>query len=67
MSPRLEVVKTVEPEARQAGEIVPDVDILVAKRELRQQPHGMTGMSASSIRSIHSCVVRDGANCAIMS
>ena len=29
--PRLEVVKTVEPEARQAGEIVPDVDTLVAK------------------------------------
>ena len=31
VSPRLEVVKTVEPEARQAGEIVPDVDTLVAK------------------------------------
>ncbi|WP_137699470.1 electron transfer flavoprotein subunit beta/FixA family protein [Marimonas lutisalis] len=30
-SPRLEVVKTTEPEARQAGEIVPDVDTLVAK------------------------------------
>ena len=31
VSPRLEVVKTTEPEARQAGEIVPDVDTLVAK------------------------------------
>ena len=31
VSPRLEVVKTDEPEARQAGEIVPDVDTLVAK------------------------------------
>ncbi|GAA6199625.1 electron transfer flavoprotein subunit beta/FixA family protein [Aquicoccus sp. SU-CL01552] len=31
VSPRLEVVKTTEPEARQAGEMVPDVDTLVAK------------------------------------
>ena len=31
VSPRLKVVKTDEPEARQAGEIVPDVDTLVAK------------------------------------
>jgi len=31
VSPRLEVVKTEEPEARQAGEIVADVDTLVAK------------------------------------
>jgi len=31
VSPRLEVVSTAEPEARQAGEIVPDVDTLVAK------------------------------------
>ncbi len=31
VTPRLEVVKTSEPEARQAGEIVPDVDTLVAK------------------------------------
>ncbi|MEQ8896520.1 MAG: electron transfer flavoprotein subunit beta/FixA family protein [Roseovarius sp.] len=31
VSPRLEVVKTDEPEARQAGEMVPDVDTLVAK------------------------------------
>jgi electron transfer flavoprotein beta subunit len=31
VSPRLEIVKTDEPEARQAGEIVPDVDTLVAK------------------------------------
>ncbi|MEX0408862.1 electron transfer flavoprotein subunit beta/FixA family protein [Aquibium sp. LZ166] len=31
VSPRLEVVKTAEPETRQAGEIVPDVDTLVAK------------------------------------
>ncbi|QDC11048.1 electron transfer flavoprotein subunit beta/FixA family protein [Oceanicola sp. D3] len=31
VSPRLEVVKTSEPETRQAGEIVPDVDTLVAK------------------------------------
>ncbi len=30
-SPRLEIVKTSEPEARQAGEIVADVDTLVAK------------------------------------
>ena len=28
---RLEIVKTVEPEARAAGEIVPDVDTLVTK------------------------------------
>ena len=31
VSPRLEIVKTTEPEARQAGEIVPDVDTLVSK------------------------------------
>jgi electron transfer flavoprotein beta subunit len=31
VSPRLEIVKTTEPEARKAGEIVPDVDTLVAK------------------------------------
>ncbi|PWE48841.1 electron transfer flavoprotein subunit beta [Thioclava sp. NG1] len=31
VSPRLEVVKVTEPEARQAGEMVPDVDTLVAK------------------------------------
>ena len=31
VTPRLEVVKTTEPEARKAGEIVPDVDTLVAK------------------------------------
>ena len=31
VTPRLEVVKTSEPESRQAGEIVPDVDTLVAK------------------------------------
>jgi len=31
VSPRLAVVETTEPEARQAGEIVPDVDTLVAK------------------------------------
>ncbi|MCO6385283.1 MAG: electron transfer flavoprotein subunit beta/FixA family protein [Vannielia sp.] len=31
VSPRLEVVKTSEPETRQAGEIVADVDALVAK------------------------------------
>jgi electron transfer flavoprotein beta subunit len=31
VSPRLEVVKTTEPEARQAGEMVPDVDTLIAK------------------------------------
>ena len=31
ISPRLEIVKTTEPEARAAGEIVPDVDTLVAK------------------------------------
>ncbi len=31
VSPRLEIVKTDEPEARQAGEMVPDVDTLVAK------------------------------------
>ncbi|MBB05805.1 MAG: electron transfer flavoprotein subunit beta [Pseudooceanicola sp.] len=30
-SPRLEIVKTTEPEARKAGEMVPDVDTLVAK------------------------------------
>jgi len=30
-APRLEVIKTTEPEERQAGEIVPDVDTLVAK------------------------------------
>ena len=30
-TPRLEIVETSEPEARQAGEIVPDVDTLVAK------------------------------------
>lgn len=35
VSPRLEVVKTTEPEARQAGEIVPDVDTLVAKLKER--------------------------------
>ncbi|MBY6090805.1 MULTISPECIES: electron transfer flavoprotein subunit beta/FixA family protein [Rhodobacterales] len=31
VAPRLEIVKTSEPESRQAGEIVPDVDTLVAK------------------------------------
>ncbi|TDE37369.1 electron transfer flavoprotein subunit beta/FixA family protein [Antarcticimicrobium sediminis] len=31
VTPRLQVVKTTEPEARQAGEMVPDVDTLVAK------------------------------------
>jgi len=31
VSPRLEIVKTSEPEARKAGEIVEDVDTLVAK------------------------------------
>jgi len=31
VSPRLEIVKTTEPEARKAGEMVPDVDTLVAK------------------------------------
>ena len=31
VAPRLEIVKTTEPEARQAGEMVPDVDTLVAK------------------------------------
>ena len=31
VSPRLEIVKTSEPEARKAGEMVPDVDTLVAK------------------------------------
>ncbi|MGD9863146.1 MAG: electron transfer flavoprotein subunit beta/FixA family protein [Pseudodonghicola sp.] len=31
VSPRLEIVKTTEPAARQAGEMVPDVDTLVAK------------------------------------
>ena len=31
VSPRLEVVSVKEPETRQAGEIVPDVDTLVAK------------------------------------
>ncbi|GHH00583.1 electron transfer flavoprotein subunit beta/FixA family protein [Pseudodonghicola xiamenensis] len=31
VSPRLEIVKTTEPAARQAGEIVADVDTLVAK------------------------------------
>lgn len=31
ISPRLEIVKTTEPEARAAGEMVPDVDTLVAK------------------------------------
>ena len=31
VSPRLESVKTSEPEARKAGEMVPDVDTLVAK------------------------------------
>ncbi|OWU84580.1 electron transfer flavoprotein subunit beta [Oceanicola sp. 22II-s10i] len=31
VTPRLEVVKTSEPEARKAGEMVPDVDTLVAK------------------------------------
>ena len=30
-APRLSVIKTVEPQERQAGEIVPDVDTLVAK------------------------------------
>ena len=35
VSPRLEVVKTAEPETRQAGEIVPDVDTLVAKLKER--------------------------------
>ncbi|MGR3454279.1 electron transfer flavoprotein subunit beta/FixA family protein [Pseudooceanicola sp.] len=31
VSPRLEIVKTAEPAGRQAGEMVPDVDTLVAK------------------------------------
>ena len=31
VTPRLEIVKTTEPEARQAGEMVADVDTLVAK------------------------------------
>ena len=31
VSPRLEIVKTVEPAGRQAGEMVPDVDTLLAK------------------------------------
>ena len=31
MGNRLEIVKTSEPETRAAGEIVPDVDTLVAK------------------------------------
>ncbi|MAY87259.1 electron transfer flavoprotein subunit beta/FixA family protein [Arenibacterium halophilum] len=31
VTPRLEIVKTAEPEARAAGEMVPDVDTLVAK------------------------------------
>ncbi|HKL54659.1 MAG: electron transfer flavoprotein subunit beta/FixA family protein [Roseovarius sp.] len=31
VTPRLQIVETTEPEARQAGEIVPDVDTLVAK------------------------------------
>ncbi|PWJ20962.1 electron transfer flavoprotein subunit beta/FixA family protein [Jannaschia seohaensis] len=31
VAPRLEIVKTSEPEARKAGEMVPDVDTLVAK------------------------------------
>ncbi|MAU44763.1 MAG: electron transfer flavoprotein subunit beta [Yangia sp.] len=31
VAPRLEIVKTSEPAARQAGEMVPDVDTLVAK------------------------------------
>ena len=31
VAPRLEIVKTTEPEARKAGEMVPDVDTLVAK------------------------------------
>ncbi|MGI3169144.1 electron transfer flavoprotein subunit beta/FixA family protein [Pseudooceanicola sp. C21-150M6] len=31
VTPRLEIVKTSEPEARKAGEMVPDVDTLVAK------------------------------------
>ena len=31
VSPRLEIVKTSEPEARKAGEMVPDVDTLVEK------------------------------------
>ena len=31
VTPRLEIVKTDEPDSRQAGEIVPDVDTLVAK------------------------------------
>ena len=35
VSPRLEVLKTVEPEARKAGEIVPDVDTLIAKLKER--------------------------------
>ncbi|WP_163271749.1 electron transfer flavoprotein subunit beta/FixA family protein [Chelativorans alearense] len=35
VAPRLEIVKTIEPEARQAGEIVPDVDALVAKLKKR--------------------------------
>lgn len=35
VSPRLELVKTAEPEARRAGEVVPDVDTLVAKLKER--------------------------------
>jgi electron transfer flavoprotein beta subunit len=31
VTPRLEILKTAEPETRKAGEIVPDVDTLVAK------------------------------------
>jgi len=31
VTPRLEVVKTTEPETRKAGEMVPDIDTLVAK------------------------------------
>ncbi|MEM7489925.1 MAG: electron transfer flavoprotein subunit beta/FixA family protein [Pseudomonadota bacterium] len=31
VSPRLEIVKTAEPESRKAGEMVPDVDTLVSK------------------------------------
>ena len=31
VAPRLEIVKTSEPEARKAGEMVPDVDTLIAK------------------------------------
>ncbi|MDF1854700.1 electron transfer flavoprotein subunit beta/FixA family protein [Pseudooceanicola sp.] len=31
VSPRLEIVKTTEPETRKAGEMVPDVDTLIAK------------------------------------